>query len=873
MYQVAILGKGSRENAIKEKLENCNVTLVEDVKSLTSKKYDLLIPSMEKDLAEGIVDKSQIPCFGPTKEASKIEASKIFSKNFMKTHDISTSDFCCFNLLYETKKAHNYLDEKFNNIKQVIKLDGLCSGKGVFLPETLEEAKEIINDLSFQTEKIVIESRVYGNEVSLMGFCNGSDIEIMPQIMDFKRIYDDDKGPNTGGMGAIGPVNILTKEETIKVKNDMLKIVKNLNFKGVLYAGLIKNKTNYFVLEFNCRFGDPETQVVLNLLHPETELYSVMLQCVKGEKINVKWKQNSYCANVVLSHINYPFSKLSEATQVTIEQPIDRDIKIYWANLIDQKYTKGGRVASVVCESNNLFNSLNKIYNNIYKITYQGRYYRKDIGYNYLLKNTRCTEKRLKLAVLSSSKGTSISSLIENKVVDLIISNKKSSILDKGKNNNINTLYIPQVNYKKLINILESFEIDIIYAVGFMSIFPKFFCDYYENRLFNIHPSLLPLYSNMISLNVHEKVIQDNQFVTGCTLHKVSEKVDKGQIMLQKQLLVNTYDSGVLKTNVQNLEKNILYDFYLMYHNFSIDYKNSGVNIVESDKLIEEIKDENIGNFCAINKINNQMITSSTDGVGTKLELAKLHKKYEHIGIDLVAMSVNDLLVRGSTPKLFLDYLAVNRLDKDIFNTIINSIKEGCKMANIKLVGGETAEMSDVYKYEGLDLAGFAVGTIENNVYPLVNKMEEGCKIYGIKSNGVHSNGFSLIRKLLKLHNYDANVFLKPTLIYMECLDIIQKYGDSLLGMAHITGGGVLGNIERIIPNNLYPHIEIPIKDEFAWLMEKGKLNYNQMLKTFNCGYGIALIFKKDFEIIEYCQIGTLQSTYTTRDNDQNLNL
>ena len=859
MNKVIILGKGARESAIEEKLQSCNVTKVTNLDSLKQENYDLLIPSMENDLVDGIVENSKIPCFGPSKSAAQIEGSKIFSKIFMKQNKINTSHFCVFDLSHETQEAYNYLYKNFNTIKQVIKLDGLCSGKGVFIPETLEDAKEIISNLSLRKEKVIIENRIYGNEVSLMGFCNGKNIELMPQIMDFKRIYDDDKGPNTGGMGALGPVNILTKEELINVKHDMLKVVRKLNFKGILYAGLIKNETGYYVLEFNCRFGDPETQVALNLLDPSTDLYTVMLQCINGDEIKVKWKDNCSCSNVVLSHINYPYSKLNKPVEINIKQQLDKDIKIYWANLDDQKRTKGGRVASVVCVSNNLFNSLNKIYNNIYKINYQGKYYRKDIGYKYLLKNNISTDKRLKLAVLSSSRGTSISKLIEENVVDLIISNKQSEILEKGKSNKITTIYMPTINYAKLINILESFEIDIIYAVGFMSIFPKFFCDYYENKLFNIHPSLLPLYSNMISLNIHKNVIEDNKFVTGCTLHKVTEKIDKGQIMLQKQILVTTRDPVILKSKVQELEKNILYDFYLMYHNFNIDYKSSGVNITKSDQLIEEIKDENIGNFCAINKINNQLITSGTDGVGTKIELAKAHNKYENIGIDLVAMSVNDLLVRGSKPLLFLDYLAVNKLDKNIFNTIINSIKKGCKIANIKLVGGETAEMSDVYKYQGMDMAGFAIGTIEHNIYPLTNKMTEGCKIYGIKSNGVHSNGFSLVRKLLKLHNYDENVFLKPTLIYNECLDLIEKYKDSLLGMAHITGGGLLGNIKRIIPDNLKPCIEVPIKNEFKWIMDKGKLDYNQMLETFNCGYGIALIFKKDFEVNMYDQIGVLK--------------
>jgi phosphoribosylaminoimidazole synthetase len=251
------------------------------------------------------------------------------------------------------------------------------------------------------------------------------------------------------------------------------------------------------------------------------------------------------------------------------------------------------------------------------------------------------------------------------------------------------------------------------------------------------------------------------------------------------------------------------------------------------------------------------LITSATDGVGTKIELAKEHEYYDGIGIDLVAMSVNDMVVRGSKPILFLDYLAMNKLDAPVFRNIISSIKQGCKLADIKLVGGETAEMGSMYKYKSFDLAGFCVGSIGNNILPQIDRVKRGCKIYGLKSNGVHSNGFSLIRKILKIHDHNPHTFLKPTKIYMECLGMIERYGDKLLGMAHITGGGLSGNIKRIIPSDLKIKIDIEIKDEFLWLMEKGKLSYNQMLETFNCGYGIALIFEEGFDI-ELDQIGTI---------------
>ena len=174
------------------------------------------------------------------------------------------------------------------------------------------------------------------------------------------------------------------------------------------------------------------------------------------------------------------------------------------------------------------------------------------------------------------------------------------------------------------------------------------------------------------------------------------------------------------------------------------------------------------------------------------------------------------------------------------------------------MVGGETAEMPGMYTANGMDIAGFTVGVLEDELYPKIELVSEGCDIYGIPSSGIHSNGFSLVRKLLKYHDYDYNILMKPTKIYMECLDIIQKYKGQLLGMAHITGGGLIENIKRIIPVTNDIIIDVPIENEFQWIMEKSGMSYDDMIRTFNCGYGIALIFKKGFRCFDYDKIGKI---------------
>ena len=862
MPNIVILGEGSREYAIKYFLKNHHIDMVPDKKSLfdliKSKSIDLVIIGSEIHLVDGIVDKLEVPCFGPSKAAAEIEGSKLFSKKFMITNNIPTSPYKYFNKKF---KIYDFLRLNFGNKKYVIKKPGLEGGKGVFMPETLEETGKYLRTF---TGEAIVEERVYGREVSVMGFCNGYDIELMPQISDFKRINDGDKGPNTGGMGAIGPVDILTFEDIENIKIDMLKVVRELNFKGVLYAGIMKTNDGYSILEFNCRFGDPETQVALNLL--DSDLFDIMINCINGKPLEVKWK-NMFCANVVLSHIDYPETNPYKPIYIDIGT-VDDDIKIYWANITmirNVRYTYGGRVASMVHLSDNLQNSLEHIYNNIHKINYEGRYYRRDIGLKYLLDHQN--KRPLRIGILGSEKGTSIQNLLNemdeiNVRVEVIVSNKPSGILKKGNEKNIASIFLPTFKNKEkyyniLANILNNFDLDLVFAVGFMNIFPPSFCYQFKGKLYNIHPSLLPDHKGLCGMKVHKKVILDKNKISGCTLHEISEVVDSGKIVMQKQYRLKENETpDTLKIEIQKLESQTIIDYIILCQNKSITYKDSGVDVNEGNKFTDIIKNETIGSFCGIYKVGGRTFGASTDGTGTKLEIANEYNRLENIGIDLVAMCVNDLIVRGIKPKFFLDYIAMDKLDSSKSLAIIESIKKGCQISGSELLGGETAEMPGIYKNNCFDLSGCSVGLLEGDLYPKIDEIEKGCKIYGLGSNGFHSNGYSLIRKLLKYDNYDIETLLKPTKIYMECFEIIEKYKDSLLGMSHITGGGLIDNIKRIIPNHFNLKLDIEIKDEFLWAMEKSGLSYNEMIRTFNCGYGIALIFRKGVIIDEFDEIG-----------------
>ena len=266
---------------------------------------------------------------------------------------------------------------------------------------------------------------------------------------------------------------------------------------------------------------------------------------------------------------------------------------------------------------------------------------------------------------------------------------------------------------------------------------------------------------------------------------------------------------------------------------------------------------KNIGGFGAVFdfsslKMNHPLIVTSTDGVGTKIELANQIKKYNTIGIDLVAMCVNDLIVQGAKPIFFLDYIAINKLKLNKVKKILDGIVHGCKLAGCALVGGETAEMPETYSKNKFDLAGFAVGLVEKKNLLTKNNIKPDDIILAIPSSGIHSNGFSLIRHILKkkknlhLPSHIKKELIKPTKIYVKELNNINKKR-LISGCANITGGGLLDNLNRIIPNNLSLNInlsEIKTKSIFVWL-KNNNINDSEMLKTFNCGVGFCLIANK----------------------------
>ena len=443
---------------------------------------------------------------------------------------------------------------------------------------------------------------------------------------------------------------------------------------------------------------------------------------------------------------------------------------------------------------------------------------------------------------------------------------------------------------------------DLILLVGYMKILSKPFCDFWAGRCMNVHPSLLPKFAGGMdlavsmtridiagfkcfrspnnTLQVHQAVIDAGEKESGCTIHYVTEDVDSGSVIIQKVVAVEPDDTAEsLKVKVQALEGPAFIDAIKKYARGDVvSYADAGVSIDAGNTLVDMIKpackatkrpgcDSDLGGFGGLFDLAaagydaaDTVLIGATDGVGTKLKIAQIVGNHQWVGIDLVAMCVNDLIVAGGEPLFFLDYFATGKLDVTQTAQVVVGIAEGCKESGCGLIGGETAEMPSMYAPGEYDLAGFAVGAVSRGGI-LPQSVEVGDILLGLSSSGVHSNGFSLVRKLVEkegLSYSDAcpwdssgasvgESLLTPTRIYVKaCLPLLKK--SLVKGMAHITGGGLIENLPRSLPSGVGAKITgHPILPGiFQWLKSASGLDDTEMLRTFNCGVGMVLIVSRE---------------------------
>ncbi|KAL0578512.1 Bifunctional purine biosynthetic protein ADE5,7 [Marasmius crinis-equi] len=682
---------------------------------------NLVVPGPEQPLVDGVESyfrKVGIPVFGPTQLAANMEGSKVFSKNFMARHSIPTARYRTFKS-NEVDAAIEYV--KTCGYKIVLKVDGLAAGKGVLIPETVEEAIAGLNEIMVANvfgaagNEVVVEELLTGPEISVLAFSDGYTIVPLPAAQDHKRIGEGDIGLNTGGMGAYAPAPVATPSIMKEIMDKSLKPTidgmrrDGFPFVGLLFTGFMLTPNGPRVLEYNVRFGDPETEALMLLLDEKADLAAIMLACAERRLDSVAVPiRPGFAVSVVLASAGYPGS-YPKGKAITVDTPnVPTNVVIFHAGTAkpdDTLVTSGGRVIAVSAHAPTLQEALDAAYIGVDKVSFEGKTYRRDIGHRAL---------------------------------------KASATVDSS----------PQ----------------------------------------------------------------------GLTYAQAGVSVDAGNALVDaiKPFVRSTRRKGA---------------------------------------------DAEIGGFGGVFDLkatgySDPVLVSGTDGVGTKLRVAVDVGIHDLVGIDLVAMSVNDLLVQGAEPLYFLDYYGCSKLDVAVATQVIKGIAEGCRQANCALIGGETAEMPGMYQLGDYDLAGFAVGAVERNQILPKPTIQAGDVLLGVASSGLHSNGFSLVRRIIS----DASglsysspcpwdnqstlgqALLEPTRIYIRQVLPVAQSG-VIKGMSHITGGGFVENIPRVLPKGLGCFVDAAkweLPPVFKFLKKHGRVEALEMARTFNNGIGMVIIVSPD---------------------------
>jgi len=521
-------------------------------------------------------------------------------------------------------------------------------------------------------------------------------------------------------------------------------------------------------------------------------------------------------------------------------------------------------------------------------------------------------EQPISIAVLGSTRGSSLqpvlralaSGALQGARIALVVSNKEDApILERARQHGIRALHVPVQGRSReaydaaVTSALEAAGVQAVLLVGYMRILSAQFCERWAKRCVNIHPSLLPAFAGGMDLQVHEAVLAAGAKETGCTVHYVEAEVDAGAPVVQRKCAVQPDDTPLsLKARVQALEGPALCDAVsklvadvragrdaaVAASTSSSDgtaaaaltYASAGVSIDAGNALVDDIKPlakatnragvmGSIGGFGGLFDTRaagykDPVLVSGTDGVGTKLIIAQATGKHGSIGIDLVAMVVNDLIVQGAEPLFFLDYFASGALDVKCAGEVVGGIARGCAACGCALVGGETAEMPGMYAPGHYDLAGFAVGAVERaDILPCLEEIAPGDVLIGLGSSGVHSNGFSLVRRVVERSGLSwdapapfaagatlADALLTPTKLYVKsCLAATRTR--KVKALAHITGGGLPENLPRVLPAGVRASVDATAWTPpavFGWMAGVSRAPVEELLRTFNCGVGMVLV-------------------------------
>jgi len=706
---------------------------------------DLVVVGPEGPLAAGLADDLRaagVAVFGPSRAAAQIEASKAFAKAFMARHGIPTARSAAFS---DYAAAREYLHRQGRALP-VLKASGLASGKGVVLPESLTAAEEALyammvsGELGSAGEEVVMEERLSGQEVSLLAFTDGVTVKAMPPAQDYKRLLDDDGGPNTGGMGACAPVPICPPD----VADEMLRAVlqpavdglraEGNPFVGVLYAGMMLTADGPRVLEFNCRFGDPETQAILPLL--ETDLLTIFQACVDGrlDEVDIRWKKGA-AACVVLASQGYPGKYATGHVINGLETLPEHTVAFHAGTKLSngQVVTAGGRVLGITATGETLKDALERAYTAIARVNFAGMHYRRDIGKYFL----------------------------------------RGDIQERPK---------------------------LLYRDG----------ESPQGRVGPCGPAS-PASAGGSSLSCTEE--------TRSVYAAAGVSIDAGDraVELMAEAVRSTYGREVL----------------------------AGIGAFGG-----------LFDAAALQRMRHPVLVGSTDGVGTKVKLAAQVGRYRSIGHDIVNHCIDDILVQGARPLFFLDYFATSRLTPEIVAEVVTGIAEACRAADCALLGGETAEMPGVYAEGEFDVAGTIIGIVEKEAILPRTDLQAGDVLIGLRSSGPHTNGYSLIRKIFAGVSLEtvfpelgvplADALLAPHRSYLSLIQpILHRHPTAIKALAHLTGGGFIENIPRILPQGVGAVVQRgswPIPPLFELLQRQGDITSEEMHRVFNMGIGLIIV-------------------------------
>ncbi|HUW70982.1 MAG TPA: phosphoribosylamine--glycine ligase [bacterium] len=745
--RVLLVGSGGREHAIAMKLaESASVdrlvvapgnggtaaqgwniaigaTDIDAIVDFADKEsIDMVVIGPEAPLALGLADAlaerstktgRRILCFGPGREAARLESSKAFSKAMMSRLGIPTAAYHSFAGAEDFERAADFVREAPWPV--VVKGSGLASGKGVFLPESTPEAIGLIHELlrgSMLGEagsELVIEERLEGEELSILAFCDGTRIAVMPSAQDHKRLLDGDRGPNTGGMGAYAPAPGCPPELALEYARIAIEPVvhdlatRGTPFIGVVYAGIIVTAQGPKVLEYNCRFGDPEAQAILALF--DGDLAATLAACASGDMRSVlpAWKSGA-AACVVMASEGYPDAAVGGAQLAGLE-PAGHAYVLHANTRRDDGTLVAlpGRVLGVTAVGQDLREALSSAYAKVDAISFPGARFRRDIGVRGLARLARDGKQSAGSAYASSG-------------VDIDAGNEA---------------------VRRMAGAVKATYTDAVLAgIGSFG---------------------------------------------------------------------GLWDAASLAGMVA------------------------------------------------------PVLVGSTDGVGTKVKLAAQAGSYRSIGMDIVNHCIDDILVQGARPLFFLDYFASSRIDPAQVAEAVGGMAAACQSSGCVLLGGETAEMPGVYQPGEFDIAGTIVGVVERaSILPTAG-IEAGDVLVGFRSDGPHTNGYSLVRRVFdgvdlstvypELGAPLGQVLLAPHRSYLPLLwPILRDRPGLIKGLAHLTGGGFVENVPRILPAGIEAVIERgrwPVPPLYRLIERLGRIDADEMYRVFNMGIGMVAVVER----------------------------